>query len=361
MKITIRDEQRGILWVDGRATEWLEPGRHVRRAWWGRTLEVDVLDLDRGWVEHTPELEGLIPAGAGDVLDVPAQHVAVLEIDGRPAQVLREGRYILWRLRRTVAATVYDLRPVVVEVPTAHLAVMPGALVRQVRVKPWTEVLLYVDGTLERVLQDGLHLVAGVGRSVEQWVVDLRVQERQVVGQELMTADQVTLRLSLVAQYRIVDAAVATAAVEDIGDAVYTEVQLAARRLVASLTLDELLTRRHEAREMMTAEVTVRATEWGVEIRAVDIKDVVLPGEMKTLLNRVLEAEKQAAADVIRRREETAATRSLANTARMLEQNPMLLRLKELEAMTELADRVETLNVVAGAPDWAARALGRKD
>ncbi len=78
-----------------------------------------------------------------------------------------------------------------------------------------------------------------------------------------------------------------------------------------------------------------------------DLKDVVLPGEMKTLLNQVIEAEKRAAANVILRREETAATRSLANTAKLLESNPTLLRLKELESWKEIAATVGNVTVVA--------------
>ena len=79
------------------------------------------------------------------------------------------------------------------------------------------------------------------------------------------------------------------------------------------------------------------------------MKDVVLPGEMKTLLNRVIEAEKEAAANVILRREETAATRSLANTAKVMAENPILLRLKELESLKDIAARIQEVRVVVGA------------
>jgi hypothetical protein len=86
-----------------------------------------------------------------------------------------------------------------------------------------------------------------------------------------------------------------------------------------------------------------------VRVERAGVKDVVLPGEMKTLLNRVIEAEKEAAANVILRREETAATRSLANTARVIAEQPVLLRLKELEALKEIAGRIREVRVVVGA------------
>jgi regulator of protease activity HflC (stomatin/prohibitin superfamily) len=92
-----------------------------------------------------------------------------------------------------------------------------------------------------------------------------------------------------------------------------------------------------------------RAARFGVRMERVGVKDVVLPGEMKTLLNRVIEAEKEAAANVILRREETAATRSLANTARVMADQPVLLRLKELEALKEIAERIKEVRLVVGA------------
>jgi regulator of protease activity HflC (stomatin/prohibitin superfamily) len=356
MQITILDHQRGILLRDGRPVEWLPPGRHRRLAW-GHALTLELLNLDTGYVAHRPELAALVPDDAARVLEVPAQHAAVLELDGLPAAGLGPGKYLLWRLRREVEAFLYDLRPVRIQVPEKHARYLPAAPVRHLRVKPWMAALVHVDGALAEVMQEGLHTIGAADRVVEVQLMDLRVQERQVVGQEVMTKDQVTLRLNVVAQYLVTDPARAARAVPDLGDAVYTEVQLAARRLVASLTVDELLTRRVEARQSMTDEVAARVAPWGVSIRTVDLKDVVLPGDMKALLNRVIEAEKQAAAQVILRREETAATRSMANTARMLEQNPMLLRLKELEAMKELAGHVGQLTVVTGVPDWAQRAL----
>ena len=92
-----------------------------------------------------------------------------------------------------------------------------------------------------------------------------------------------------------------------------------------------------------------KAARFGVRIERVGAKDVVLPGEMKTLLNRVIEAEKEAAANVILRREETAATRSLANTARVMADNPVLLRLKELDAMKEIAGNIDEVRLIVGS------------
>lgn len=359
MKILVRDYERAIVHRDGRPTEWLVPGRHRRYGLWTQ-LEVMQLDLRLGYVAATPELEALIPKEGYRVLEVPVQHHAVLEVDGLPTRALGPGRYLLWKLRERVEATLYDLRTLKLKVPEHHAFYLMSQ-VDQVRVKPGTAELVYVDGALEAVLQTGLHTLAAINRRVETQTVDLRLQERAITGQEVMTKDHVTLRLNVTAQYLVHDPAQVARAVPVLTDALHTEIQLATRRMVAGLTVDELLTQRVHATATMTEEVRAATQDWGVTVKAVDIKDVVLPGDMKALLNRVIEAEKQAAAQVILRREETAATRSMANTARLLDQNPVLLRLKELEAMRDLADRVGHLTVVTGVPDWAKGALSRAE
>jgi regulator of protease activity HflC (stomatin/prohibitin superfamily) len=125
--------------------------------------------------------------------------------------------------------------------------------------------------------------------------------------------------------------------------------QLAARDYVAGVSLDDLLEGRDAMTRFLEAEAVPAAARFGVRIDRVGVKDVVLPGEMKTLLNRVIEAEKEAAANVILRREETAATRSLANTARVIADHPVLMRLKELEAIKDIAERIDEVRLVVGS------------
>ena len=132
---------------------------------------------------------------------------------------------------------------------------------------------------------------------------------------------------------------------------------MVARRHVAGVTVDELLEKRRAARAAMLTELSSRGESLGVAIAGIDLKDVILPGEMKAIFNQVIAAQKRAAANVITRREETAATRSLANTARMLENNPTLLKLKELEALKEMASQIGELTVVA-TPDQLIERIG---
>ena len=148
-----------------------------------------------------------------------------------------------------------------------------------------------------------------------------------------MTSDKVTLRLNLVVSWRVTDPMKAVTAVGDAALTVYREAQLALRSAVGARELEPLLISKDEVANEVRAAVQRRASEFGVAVQSVGIRDVILPGDMKSILNQVIEAKKQAEANLIRRREETAAARSQANTAKLLAENPILLRLKELEAL----------------------------
>jgi len=168
-----------------------------------------------------------------------------------------------------------------------------------------------------------------------------------VGGQEIMTADKVTLRLNAVVAYRVVDPALAVAATESYEQALYREAQLALRASIGARELDALLADKEGVARELEALVRERTAVLGLEVTSLGIRDVILPGEMKALLNRVTEARKAAEADLITRREETAAMRSQANTARIFESNPVLMRLRELEVLEKVAGKAQ-LTVVLG-------------
>jgi len=129
---------------------------------------------------------------------------------------------------------------------------------------------------------------------------------------------------------------------------VYRLIQFAIREAVAKRSLDDILAARDAIDTEVRAFVTERARKLGVEIGEIGIKDVILPGDVRVLINKVVEAERTAKANLIRRQEETAATRSLLNTARLMEDNPLLVRLKELEALETLVEKVGRIDLHAG-------------
>ncbi len=208
--------------------------------------------------------------------------------------------------------------------------------------------LLYDGGVLLEELQPGYHLFWKFGRKLSAKILHTRWIVRDLAGQEILTRDRVSLRINLSATYRIIDAVRVKQNVQNLGDFIYRELQLALRRAVGTRTLDELLTNKSVLDECISEDVVARLDEVGVELGSIGVKDIILPGDMKSILNEVVLAEKTAQANNIRRREETAATRSLMNTAKLMADNPLLVRLKELEALEKVTQNIDRLTVYGG-------------
>ncbi|MEQ9675781.1 MAG: slipin family protein, partial [Roseovarius indicus] len=194
----------------------------------------------------------------------------------------------------------------------------------------------------------GTHAFWKLGRRVAVKHVDLRLRTHEVTGQEILTKDRVTIRVNLTAEFRVVDPERAVSAVKDFEEALHRALQLAFRRTLGALTLDRLLAEKVTVDAEAAKAVRAEMARIGLEVGEIALKDVILPGEMREILNRVVAAEKEAEANVIRRREETNATRSLLNTAKVMAENPVMLRLKELEALESIAGKVERLTVHNG-------------
>ena len=208
--------------------------------------------------------------------------------------------------------------------------------------------LLCVDGKVERLLGAGSFAFWKFNRSVNVDLVDLRLQAVEVTGQEILTRDKVALRLNLSATWRFTDVLAAFKPLAKPAEHLYRELQFGLRAAVGTRSLDELLENKSVIDEVVTVQVKDKLAALGLELTSVGVKDVVLPGEMKTILAQVVEAGKSAEANVIRRREETAATRSLLNTAKVMEDNPVAQRLKELETLERVAERIDKISVFGG-------------
>jgi regulator of protease activity HflC (stomatin/prohibitin superfamily) len=228
-------------------------------------------------------------------------------------------------------------------------AKVPGAEgVYGVQVPQFNVGVLYVDGKLAVLLDAGLRAFYRFGRDMRVDFVDLRLQVLEVAGQEILTKDKVPLRVNLNAGYRVTDVLVAFGKQAKPLDYLYKELQFGLRGAVGTRTLDELLENKGLIDQAVAEHIQRRVQGFGLEVDSVGVKDIILPGEMKTILAKVVEAEKAAAANVIRRREETSATRSLLNTARVMEDNPIALRLKELETLEKVTEKIDKISVFGG-------------
>lgn len=290
--IVLSDEEIGLLYENGSLKEILAPG--TRRLYWRYTdryleiVSIDELEVSSILMKKLqhPKLRNQVIKGSEGVLnvDIPAWHNGVIRINGETQALLPPGLKGYWRYQYKV--------------------------------------------------------------DVE--VVDMRLQTLDVSGQEILTKDKVTLRINLSANWRYSDVLLAYQQLASPLEFLYKELQFALREAVGTRTLDELLENKSLIDSLVSEKISEVTQGYGIEVASLGVKDIVLPGEMKTILAQVVEAEKSAQANVIRRREETSATRSLLNTAKVMENNPVALRLKELETVERIAERIDKISVYGG-------------
>jgi regulator of protease activity HflC (stomatin/prohibitin superfamily) len=201
----------------------------------------------------------------------------------------------------------------------------------KVTVREWESVLVYRDGRLEKSLPQGRHRLWSRRRELVRF--DLRPGTIVVPGQELLTADGLSVKVSLVARSRVVDARTAHEAVQEPWTELYTAVQVALRTEAAARTLEELLAGRDGLGDAVRAAAAPAVEALGRELERVEVRDVMVPAELRQATLRVVTARQEGLAALERARGETAALRSLANAARLAVDNPALLTLRTLRAI----------------------------
>ena len=280
------------------------------------------------------------------------EHELCLEYrEGIFQKVLTPGRYVYWKSKVNYDFRMINTRNDAVENVVAPEIMERAEILRHVyRYDVGTKQvgLLIVDGELERKLKAGRYYFWRTNKNLQVLVADLRAQNLEVAGQEILTKDRVGLRMNFHLQYRITDVERALLENQQMTKQLYLLVQLALREYVGTRTLDELLAGKEAVHEHVSKALETEAVRLGVTVLSGGLRDIILPGEIREIMNRVLVAEKQAQANTILRRDEAAATRSLLNAAKLMEDNAMLLRLKEMEYVEKIAEKINTLSVTGG-------------
>ncbi|EMH4164352.1 slipin family protein [Pluralibacter gergoviae] len=359
-KITVRKGQLAFLARNGDYYSVLEAGEH--RLPWFNKPEVLLVNIDGGEVtaalaDYLRRFQQEWVARYCLVADMAEGEAGALYLNGVLQEIIPPlTRKLYWRADEALTLERMDTRQVQVPESVMNAVLQPrrGEPVKGrdailvVQVPAWHVGVLKIDGQTQALLPSGLSAYWKINHLVEAEVVDTRLQVMEVSGQEILTKDKVNLRLNLAANWRYRDVLQAFAQLTKPLEHLYRELQFALREAVGTRTLDELLEDKQIIDEVVSAQVKTRMTPFGIEVASLGVKDIVLPGDMKTILSRVVEAEKSAQANVIRRREETAATRSLLNTAKVMENNPVALRLKELETLERVAERIDKISVFGG-------------
>ncbi len=356
--------ERGLLFRRG---DFVRPitGASTYRLWiWNwRRDRLQIVDTTKTKFEHA-QLDLLVRDDRLReqliVLDLTDAQRALVWKDGRLLSIVGPGRHAFWKTPFQIHVETCDIAEFRFTHPKLQAVLQHPDAVKWldgVQVEASEDVLLYRDGVLIDRLSEGLHVFwKGTGK-VRWKTIDRREQVADVAGQEIMTSDKVSLRVNLIVTYLVSDAVRATQASADFAQALYREAQLVLRAAVGAKSLDLLLADKESVGGEVRAALVSRAEQLGVTVKSVGLRDIILPGDMRVLLNQVVAAQKEAEANLIKRREETAAARSQANTAKLLAENPLLQRLKELELLKDvLADTHATF--VLGQGDLTEQLRG---
>lgn len=356
-KVVVGDAERALVYRDRRIERVLGPGVHTL---WDVRDRIRLSHYDIANSAYAGNDSEALIAGLGERLsdhfvlaDIGNDEVGLVLRNGRYAEVLAPGlRRLYWKGLAQIEVRALTLSPgLAIERDVAdglrQIAQLDRVAVHG-SVPTESAGLLFVDGTFVRTLAPGAYAFWNLRKNVVVETVELRVQAVEVSGQELLTRDKVTLRVNLAASVRVTDPVAARTQVAKYVEHVYRELQYGLRKAVSSKTLDELLGDKASLDADIHAGVRGACAQIGVEVLGVGVKDVILPGEMKDILNAVVQAEKTAQANTIRRREEANATRSLLNTAKLIEDSPVLMRLKELEALEKITEKIDKLTVFGG-------------
>lgn len=322
-------------------TYWLRFGENVVR--------YDITSQFNAPAEMNILLQDAALANALHVIDVNDNEIVLQYRDGLLKQVLTAGRYAFWNNPVNNYAFIRaDISKVDITEPVSR-AVLQNKLVapyvRTYTVENYEKAVLFIDGKYAQTLPAGVYYWWKNNITVVVGKADTRMQQIEINGQEILTKDKAALRINGYAQYRVTDIEKALLQNKDYERQLYVAFQLALREYIGALGFDELLEKKETMVPFVLEAVKDAAEELGVTVNGFGIRDIILPGDVKEIMNKVLVAEKNAQANSIMRREETASTRSLLNTAKLMEDNAMLWKLKEMEYVEKIADKIGGISV----------------
>ena len=348
MKIIISENQRGLLFRNGKFTEYLRPGRHFR---FGSGLHVQIVYTGEEFKLEDYDLDVFLGntelAKEVAVADVADETLVLHFINGKYTQTLNRGKYAFFCVHDKHEFKTVDIRTPEVQddVPRYLFAYIPRSLCAKVEVADYQKGRLTYDGKFVRLLEPGTYYFWNNGTKVNVGLVDTRSLQMDITGQEIMTLDKVALRINFVCTYKITDYVKIHTEIDDYENQIHILLQLALREYVGRYRLDEILENKEQMSGAMLARLKEKEAEFYVAFSDAGVKDIVLPGEIRSIMNTVLLAEKKAQANVITRREEVASTRSLLNTAKLMDENQTLYKLKELEYLEKICENVGNISV----------------
>ena len=259
--------------------------------------------------------------------------------------------YVFWNVFDKYGMKIVSMEETLIgaEVTKQMLSMVPMKYYTEVRVGEGEVGLVYYDNVMQEPLSKGVYRFWNYNHIVTCTVIDMKQKELDILGQEILTKDKIGIRMNVACMYKVRDAVEFVETVSDLKAQLYPAVQLAIREIVGNYKLDEILEAKDRISKEIFGALKERENMFCVNFVSAGIRDIILPGEIREIMNKVLVAEKTAQANVISRREEVASTRSLLNTAKLMEENQTLYKLKELEYLERICEKVGEISVNGSA------------
>jgi regulator of protease activity HflC (stomatin/prohibitin superfamily) len=346
-RILVPENHMAIVMKNAKIHRFLIEGKHWLT--WGETA--DVYDMSKDFYVQQ-DVDILLNNESFwayvDVVEVPDGNVGMLYINKVLLRMLGVGRHIFWKGVKPYEFRIEDISSI--EIPqdiSLNVLEKPviSSYVRSYKLEPNEKGILYVNGKYFRILGAGTYYWWRNPVTVAVTKVDMRQTILELSGQEILTKDKAQIRINFSVQYQVTDIEKALLENKDYEKQLHNIMQLALRGFIGQITLDELMENKAQVNKYVMTVSQEQAQHLGITVLNCGLKDIILPGEMKEIMNQVLIAEKKAQANIIMRREETASTRSLLNTAKLMEENAMLMRLKEMEYIEKIADKINSISI----------------
>ena len=353
MKYIVKDNEIGFVLKNERCVKTIGAGEYHFPKMLGydvvleemsgelRYLEVpyDILKQDALFMQSTVRYQ------------IPDNQIGFIYKDGILVGCTNRSEYIFWNTFEKMEIKLFSMEDVVMSdaITKKMRSVIPTKYYTRIVVGEGEVGLICFDQKLKQKLDAGVYYFWNYNTEITYYIVDQKWKELNIVGQEILTHDKIGIRLNVVCNYRIIDAENVVLKRKDLEKQLYSYTQLVIRELVGNYRLDEILEKKVEISELISKQLQANANEYYVEFSKAGIKDIILPGEIRDIMNTVLVAEKKAQANVIERREEVASTRSLLNTAKLMEENETLFQLKKLEYLERICGKVGEISVAGNS------------
>lgn len=353
MKYIIRDNQAGFVLKNGVFRKMVTAGIYYFSRMAGYTVQIEEMSGEMNYLDVPYQVLERDPAfrEATVHMEIPDGSAGFLYMNGKLTSFATRKDYVFWNVFDKYEMKVVSMEETLIgpELTKQMLSMVPERFYTEVRVGEGEAGLVYFDNVMQEPLSRGVYRFWNYNQIVTYTVIDMKQKELDIVGQEILTKDKIGIRMNVACMYKVRDAVEFAASISDLKTQLYPAVQLAIREIVGNYRLDEIL----EAKEQISKEIfgalKEREEMFCVNFLTAGIKDIILPGEIREIMNSVLVAEKAAQANVISRREEVASTRSLLNTAKLMEENQTLYKLKELEYLERICEKVGEISVNGSA------------